>query len=94
MVDNAGGSRSSSSVSDVSPDYGILEATQARQAFSNAEHSFKLAVEEKTKAEKDLNDLFSADGFGIEGEWKKLENTCLELDTGECVFESSFRKCE
>jgi len=27
------------------------------------------------------------DGYGREGEWKKLEGTCLEKDTGEYTYE-------
>ena len=63
----------------------VADATQAQQAFHEAEHSLKLSVEEKTKAEEELADLFSAEGFGLSGEWKKLEGDCLELDTGEYV---------
>jgi protein kinase C substrate 80K-H len=64
----------------------MADASRARQAFSDAEHSLNLAIKEKETAEADLDDLFSIDGFGAEGEWKKLDGTCLEKDTGECVY--------
>jgi protein kinase C substrate 80K-H len=68
--------------------YIITEAVKARQAFESAEHSLKLAREEKSNTEENIRNIFRVDRFGAEGEWKKLEETCLELDTGECVFSS------
>ncbi|KAG1753222.1 glucosidase II beta subunit-like-domain-containing protein [Suillus lakei] len=32
-------------------------------------------------------DLFDPDGFGSEGEWKKLDGMCLSKDTGEYTYE-------
>jgi protein kinase C substrate 80K-H len=72
----------------------IVESARAQQVFHEAEHSLKLSVEEKSKAEEELADLFSPEGFGLDGEWKKLEGTCLELDTGEyvhCPIDSNLR---
>jgi len=63
----------------------LVEANQARQALSDAEHSLKLTREEEQTARDDLSDLFDPDGFGPEGEWKKLDGVCLEKDTGEFV---------
>lgn len=63
----------------------LVEANQARQALSDAEHSLKLTREEEQTARDDLSDLFDLDGFGPEGEWKKLDGVCLEKDTGESV---------
>ncbi|KAJ3476466.1 hypothetical protein NLI96_g11139 [Meripilus lineatus] len=63
------------------------DSSRARQAFNDAEHSLKLARQEKEKAEKDLQRLFDPEWFGREGQWKKLENTCLEKDTGEYTYE-------
>lgn len=53
--------------------------------------------EEKKNAEEDVQDIFSADGFGLEGEWKKLDGTCLEYDSGDytyevCLFEEAKQK--
>ncbi|KIM83986.1 hypothetical protein PILCRDRAFT_819014 [Piloderma croceum F 1598] len=63
------------------------ESTKARKAYDDAEHSLKLTREEKQKAEEDYADLFDVEGFGKNGEWKKLEGTCLEKDTGEYTYE-------
>jgi len=61
------------------------ESTLARKAYDDAEHSLKLTREEKQRAEEEYADLFDVEGFGREGEWKKLEGLCLEKNTGECV---------
>ena len=61
------------------------ESNSARKAFSDAEHGLKLTLEEAQHANQDLLDLFDADGFGVEGEWKKLAGLCLSKDTGEYV---------
>lgn len=63
----------------------LVEANQARQALSDAEHSLKLTREEEQTARDDLSNLFNPDGFGPEGEWKKLDGLCLEKDIGEFV---------
>ncbi|KAI9572397.1 glucosidase II beta subunit-like-domain-containing protein [Boletus coccyginus] len=63
------------------------EANQARQALSDAEHSLKLTREEEQTARDDLSNLFDLDGFGPEGEWKKLDGVCLEKDTGDYTYE-------
>lgn len=36
-------------------------------------------------AENDAKEIFNVHGFGAKGEWKKLDGTCLEKDTGEYV---------
>ncbi|KAL4082116.1 glucosidase II beta subunit-like-domain-containing protein [Scleroderma yunnanense] len=63
------------------------EASHARQVLSDAEHSLKLTQDELQTAQEDLSDLFDPEGFGAEGEWKKLDSLCLELDTGEYTYE-------
>ncbi|KAF9242918.1 glucosidase II beta subunit-like-domain-containing protein [Melanogaster broomeanus] len=73
------------------------ESNRARQAFSDAEHSLKLAIEEQRTAREDLSDLFSPEAFGPEGEWKKLDGLCLEKNTGDytyevCLFEEARQK--
>jgi hypothetical protein len=86
VVDSTAGARSLGYTSPlVKCIDGNVESARAQEAFHEAERSLKLTVEEKSKAEEELADLFSPEGFGLEGEWKKLEGTCLELDTGECV---------
>jgi protein kinase C substrate 80K-H len=38
---------------------------------------------EKEQKENDVKKIFSVDGFGKQGEWKKLDGTCLEKESGE-----------
>lgn len=63
-----------------------LESNRARVALSDAEHSLKLTQDEQRTANEDLSDIFDPDGFGPEGEWKKLDGMCLSKDTGEYVL--------
>ncbi|KZT27082.1 hypothetical protein NEOLEDRAFT_1161953 [Neolentinus lepideus HHB14362 ss-1] len=63
------------------------EDSKMRQTLNDAEHSLRLAKDEKKRAEDDLNDLFDPKGYGAEGEWKKLDKTCLEKDTGDYTYE-------
>ena len=56
---------------------------KARKAFNDAEHDLKLTREEKRKAQNDLADLFDPEGFGAQGEWKKLHGTCIDKEVGE-----------
>lgn len=64
----------------------ITESNSARKALSDAEHGLRLTLDEAQHANQDLLDLFDADGFGVEGEWKKLAGLCLSKDTGEYVL--------
>ncbi|KAJ6627392.1 glucosidase II beta subunit-like-domain-containing protein [Mycena sp. CBHHK59/15] len=66
---------------------GSPDSSKARQAFNDAEAALKRAQDTKKTAEEDLEEVFNVDGFGAEGEWKKLDGTCLELDTGEYTYE-------
>jgi protein kinase C substrate 80K-H len=63
------------------------ESNRARVALSDAEHSLKLTQDEQKTANEDLLDLFDPEGFGPEGEWKKLDGMCLSKDTGEYTYE-------
>ncbi|KAG2130985.1 glucosidase II beta subunit-like-domain-containing protein [Suillus bovinus] len=63
------------------------ESNRARVALSDAEHSLKLTQDEQRTANEDLLDLFDPDGFGPEGEWKKLDGMCLSKDTGDYTYE-------
>lgn len=38
---------------------------------------------EKAEAESTVNKIFHPEHFGLEGEWKKLDNECLEYDFAE-----------
>lgn len=61
----------------------MLEATKAREKLSNAERSLNLAQKHIQEVRDELAVLFHPAGYGAEGEWKKLHNTCLTKDTGE-----------
>ncbi|KAG1739894.1 glucosidase II beta subunit-like-domain-containing protein [Suillus paluster] len=63
------------------------ESNRARVALSDAEHSLKLTHDEQRNANEDLQDLFDPEGFGPEGEWKKLDGLCLSKDTGDYTYE-------
>ncbi|KAJ7229083.1 glucosidase II beta subunit-like-domain-containing protein [Mycena pura] len=63
------------------------DTSKAREALNNAESALNRAKKDKKEAEEDLSEIFDVEGFGAEGEWKKLDNTCLELDTGEYTYE-------
>ncbi|KAG7445989.1 uncharacterized protein BT62DRAFT_949940 [Guyanagaster necrorhizus] len=63
------------------------ESTHARQVFTDAENTLKKIRKDKENAEKDFSELFDPAGFGTEGEWKKLDGTCLEKDTGDYTYE-------
>ncbi|KAJ7690291.1 glucosidase II beta subunit-like protein-domain-containing protein, partial [Mycena metata] len=63
------------------------DSSKARQAFNAAETALKKVKDEKKAAEEDLEEIFNVNGFGAEGEWKKLDGTCLALDTGEYIYE-------
>ncbi|OAX39255.1 hypothetical protein K503DRAFT_739832 [Rhizopogon vinicolor AM-OR11-026] len=63
------------------------ESNSARKALLDAEHSLKMTRDETQDANQDLLDLFDPEGFGVEGEWKKLDDLCLSKDTGEYSYE-------
>ncbi|KAF7301624.1 hypothetical protein MIND_00727900 [Mycena indigotica] len=63
------------------------DTSKARQALNDAESALNRVTRQKKEAEDDLSEIFDVDGFGAEGEWKKLDNTCLELNTGEYTYE-------
>lgn len=65
-----------------------VESSRARQTFTNAENDLKKLQNEKKDTEESLAQIFNVQGFGAEGEWKKLDGTCLEYDTGEYIYEA------
>ena len=66
-----------------SSDSGAVESTKARKDYEEAEHSLTLTRQEKQSAEQEYADLFDVEGYGKEGEWKKLDKTCLKTISGE-----------
>ncbi|OBZ66538.1 Glucosidase 2 subunit beta [Grifola frondosa] len=63
------------------------DTSRARQAFHDAERSLDLAKKEKQKNQEELDRLFDLEWFGAEGEWKKLDHTCLEKNIGDYIYE-------
>lgn len=61
------------------------EANNAHQALSDAEYNLKLIKDELHVTQEELAELFDPEGFGTEGEWKKLDKFCLEKHDRECV---------
>lgn len=60
-----------------------LDTSRSRQALSDAEVHLRDLKKEKEQAENDLKEMFNVHGYGAEGEWKKLDGTCLRTDVGE-----------
>lgn len=61
----------------------MTEATKAREKLNDAERNLGHAQEQLEKSREELANLFDPAGYGAEGEWKKLQNTCLTKDSGE-----------
>ncbi|QRV91282.1 protein kinase C substrate 80K-H [Ceratobasidium sp. AG-Ba] len=74
------------------------EATvKARNAHNDAVNKLNTAERELKENNEALTKLESGGHFGKDGEWKKLDGTCLEKDTGEytysiCLFGSATQK--
>lgn len=61
------------------------DSSKARQLLTDAERALESLISDKEKADNDVLEIFNVHGFGVEGEWKKLDGTCLEKNDGECV---------
>ncbi|CAE6425304.1 unnamed protein product [Rhizoctonia solani] len=74
------------------------EATvNARNAHNSAANALRNSERELKENEEALTKLEDGGHFGKDGEWKKLDGTCLEKDTGEytysvCLFGSATQK--
>jgi hypothetical protein len=62
------------------------DSSKAHQLLTDAERELESLISDKEKTDSDALEIFNVHGFGAEGEWKKLDGTCLEKDTGECVW--------
>ncbi|KAF8164847.1 glucosidase II beta subunit-like-domain-containing protein [Crassisporium funariophilum] len=69
------------------PDSSAADSSRARQALLDAENDYERMKVEREKWDNDIKEIFNVDGFGAEGEWKKLDGTCLEKDTGDYTYE-------
>jgi protein kinase C substrate 80K-H len=64
----------------------LADSSRAQQAFHDAENDLNGLKHDKENAEKAAKEIFDVKKFGPKGEWKKLDGTCLEKDTGEYVL--------
>jgi len=89
VVDSVVGWLSTFGIADRSEEKGNEsgEASKAREALSTAEGALNKARTANKDAVEDLADLFDPEAFGRQGEWKKLQGTCLEKDTGDYTYE-------
>lgn len=62
------------------------ESSRSHQVLSDAENELRSLENDKHSAEDQLSKLFDPQHFGAKGEWKKLDGTCLSMDSGEYVF--------
>ncbi|KLO07499.1 endoplasmic reticulum protein [Schizopora paradoxa] len=63
------------------------DTSKARSAHQNAENDLRHKRNDKDDAEQELASLFDPEWFGRDGVWKKLDELCLEKDTGEYTYE-------
>ena len=59
------------------------DASRAKQSLSDAENALRTVTKEMDDSEEELTRIFDPTWFGREGEFKKLQGTCLEKNTGE-----------
>ncbi|KAM6495455.1 Glucosidase II beta subunit-like domain containing protein [Amanita muscaria] len=63
------------------------DSTRAHQTLTEAETTLKRLESDARSAQDQLSTLFDPEHFGAKGEWKKLENTCIETVTGDYTYE-------
>ena len=61
------------------------DSSKSLQGLTDAESELESLISDKEKVESEALEIFNIHGFGAEGEWKKLDGTCLTKDDGECV---------
>ena len=61
------------------------DSPRSPQELTDAELELEKLISDKEKVESEALEIFNIHGFGAEGEWKKLDGTCLTKDDGECV---------
>ena len=60
-------------------------SSKSPQELTDAERELESLISDKEKIESEALEIFNVHGFGADGEWKKLDGTCLTKDAGECV---------
>ncbi|KAJ4492732.1 endoplasmic reticulum protein [Lentinula edodes] len=63
------------------------DTSRSRQALTDAENELNKVKKEKENAENDLKEIFNIHGYGLEGEWKKVDGTCLRTENGDYTYE-------
>jgi len=66
---------------------GAADSSRAQQSYQKAENELERMISDKETKENDIKEIFNVHGFGAKGEWKKLDGTCLEKDTGDYTYE-------
>jgi hypothetical protein len=67
------------------------DSDKKKTLHQNALNVLNVAQRSLADEESALHKLFDpVSGFGKYGEWKKLDGTCIEKDSGECVYFGSF----
>jgi hypothetical protein len=59
------------------------ESSRAQQNLATATSELNRIKGEKSEAESTIVKIFHPEHFGIEGEWKKMDDECLEYEYGE-----------
>lgn len=62
------------------------ESSRAQQNLATATSELNRIKSEKAEAESTITKIFHPEHFGLEGEWKKLDDDCLEHEYGELVY--------
>ncbi|KAH7875968.1 endoplasmic reticulum protein [Lentinula edodes] len=73
--------------SETSSSTGTLYTSRSRQVLTDAENELNKVKKDKENAENDLKEIFNIHGYGLEGEWKKLDGTCLRTENGDYTYE-------
>ncbi|TEB29436.1 hypothetical protein FA13DRAFT_1863628 [Coprinellus micaceus] len=63
------------------------ESSRAQQNLATATSELNRIKGEKSEAESTIVKIFHPEHFGIEGEWKKMDDECLEYEFGEYTYE-------
>lgn len=59
------------------------DTSKSRQALQSAEKALSKVEKDKKDADEQLSKLSDPAGYGTEGEWKKLQDLCVEREMGE-----------
>lgn len=60
--------------------------------FNKADQELRQLQTDKQQSEREAAKIFDVKHFGADGAWKKLDNTCIEYDDGDYIYETCFFK--